>query len=61
MATALKLNVIGEIAEKAGESRKEAIKAQSPGLLKRELVARPALSSEQPVRKDHKCESGSMR
>ena len=39
MATALKLNVIGEIAEKAGESRKEAVKAQSPGLLKPKITA----------------------
>ena len=39
MATTLKLNVIGEIAEKAGESRKGAIKAQLPGLLKPEITA----------------------
>ena len=39
MATTLKLNVIGEIAEKAGESSKGAIKAQFPGLLKPEITA----------------------
>ena len=39
MATTLKLNVIGEIAEKAGESRTGAIKAQLPGLLKPEITA----------------------
>ena len=39
METTLKLNVIGEIAEKAGGSRQEAIKAQLPSLLKPEVTA----------------------
>ena len=39
MDTPLKLNVIGEIAEKAGESREEAVRVQLPGLLKPEVTA----------------------
>ena len=38
MDTPLKLNVIGEIAEKAGESREEAVKVQLPGLMKPEVT-----------------------
>ena len=38
MDTPLKLNVIGEIAEKAGESREEAVKVQLSGLMKPEVT-----------------------
>ena len=39
MDTPLKLNVIGEIAEKTGGSREEAVKAQLLGLIKLEVTA----------------------